>query len=85
MLVGKSAQAEVLKVKQTSLEGGVSPEVNFTLRFTDDRGQSHRTEKKQIMQATEVHKVYEQTRELIYLPDNPQVIAFADALARPPR
>lgn len=82
MLVGKSAQAEVLQVHETSIERGESSEVSFTLRFIDDRGQTHTVRKKQLLQSTEVHKAYESTRELIYLPDEPQVVAFADALAR---
>lgn len=82
ILVGKSAQAEVIQVKETGIERSESPEVKFTLRFTDDEGQSHTLQIKQIVKHTELYQMKGKLREIIYLPDNPKVVVFADQLGQ---
>ncbi|NLJ51204.1 MAG: hypothetical protein GX342_03525 [Alcaligenaceae bacterium] len=80
ILVGKSTQATVLQAKETGMLQGDHPEVKFTMQFTDDKGQTHTVQKVHALNEAELYKAKETTREMIYLPENPQVAVFADKL-----
>lgn len=82
ILLGKSAQAEVIQVKETGMLRGERSELKFTLQFHDEKGARHTVVKTDAVQHTELHKSKETIREMIYLPDNPQVAVFADELGR---
>ena len=78
LLYGKRAQAKVQKASQTGTYINEQPQVRFILNYQDDKGQEHVVDFKQIVSLTEMHVLQKDTRDILYLPNEPQNIVFLD-------
>lgn len=76
ILRGKKAMAKVQSANQTGTMINEQPQIKFILEFTDDKGDTHVVSIRKIVLLTELYLVNEQTKEILYLPENPQQITF---------
>lgn len=80
---GKLARAEVLSAEQTGLTVNEQPQVRFKLRFTDDRGVMHTASFKKIISLLNLHTVRAGERPILYNPEDPSVVMFAEEYVSP--
>lgn len=76
LLRGKQASARVKKADQTGTYINEQPEIRYTLAFMDDKGREHVVTFKKIVLLTELYKNGAETREILYLPEDPQQVMF---------
>jgi len=78
ILHGRKAEATVQRADQTGTYINEQPQIKFMLKFDDYKGQTHNVVLKKIVQLTELHSVGTGTRNILYLPENPEKIMFVD-------
>lgn len=76
ILQGKKAKAVVQRADQTGTYINEQPQIRYTLAFTDERGKNHVVSIKRIVPLTELHLARTGTRDILYLPDDPDQITF---------
>lgn len=77
-LWGKQATATITKASQTGLMINDQPMIQFNLNYKDESGQIHFVQFKKIVLLTEMDRVKLRKREILYLEDEPQKIAFIE-------
>lgn len=75
---GKKALATIQSANQTGTYINEQPEILFVLTFKDDHGIDHRGQIKTVVSLLELNSVHRPTRQIFYLPEDPQKIIFAD-------
>lgn len=75
---GKLAQVNVIEAVQTGTYINEQPQVKFTLEFTDEHGKQHTPTFKKIVSLLELHQVQQGNRSILYLPENPKEVIFAE-------
>ena len=76
ILRGRQASATVIKFEQTGTYINEQPEIRFTLEFTDYKGKQHLISFTEIVLITDLYKNAEKTREILYLPEDPNIVVF---------
>lgn len=76
ILQGKKARAVVQRADQTGTYINEQPQIRYTLAFTDDKGKEHVVSIKRIVPLTELHLASTGTRDILYLPDDPEQLTF---------
>lgn len=74
LLYGEEAVGKITKSSQTGKYINEQPEIKFSIRYTDKKGQTHFVEKKEIVLLTDMHNKQVGDVKLLYLPYDPQKI-----------
>lgn len=77
---GKAANAVVVKAEQSGTYINEQPQIQFEIKFTDDRGQIHSASFKKIVSLMDLHNVGQTNRVILYMPDNPRKVMLADGI-----
>lgn len=75
-LWGKKVMAEVQSVEETGISFNDQPQVKYTLEFVDEKGKTHVVSIRHMVPLTELHQLGAKTKEILYLPEDPQCITF---------
>lgn len=79
LLYGKKARATVQRADQTGTYINEQPQIKYILEYLDDKGKSHVVTVKKIVLLTDLHLINRDTQDILYLPENPEKIAFMDS------
>lgn len=78
LLFGNKTNATVLSATQTGTYINNQPEVKFNLSFMDTKGRTHQTSIKKIVNLLNLSYIHKETKTILYLPEEPEVIAFEE-------
>jgi hypothetical protein len=73
LLYGRKATAKINSANLTGTYINERPEVLFCLNFKDNEGNLQHRNAKRVVPLTELHKTQEESREILYLPNNEKV------------
>lgn len=77
---GIRTTAKILSTSQTGVSINDQPEVKFELEFTDKKGITRHAVLKKIVPLIHLSSVNTRSKEIFYLPENPEKVAFSDDL-----
>ncbi|WP_292010115.1 hypothetical protein [Chryseobacterium sp.] len=76
---GIRATAKINDASQTGTYINKQPQVKFIIEFTDRQGKLHQTSIKKIVSLMDIGQINQlKERDILYLPDNPEVFDFLD-------
>ncbi len=75
---GKPAHASVIDASQTGTYINEQPQIKFKVEFLDDSGQLRTASFKKIVSLLDLHKIDREERIILYLPENPSEVIFAE-------
>ncbi|WP_295203834.1 hypothetical protein [uncultured Chryseobacterium sp.] len=77
-LTGLKTMAKIVKTEQTGTYINENPKFRFTIEYTDSSGKIHQVTLTRIVPLIELHTIQRKEREIFYLPEDPENIAFAE-------
>jgi len=80
ILYGVKATGTILSYSQTGLSINDQPQVQFEIEYVDQQGFRQTTLYKKIVSLLDMHKIYAEHKEIMYLPAQPQNIVFYEDL-----
>ena len=78
ILYGRKAEATVQRADETGTYINEQPQIKFMLKYIDYQGQTQNVILKKIVPLTELYSAKTGTRNILYLPENPDQIMFVD-------
>lgn len=75
---GERATAMVKNVSQTGVYINEQPQLKYEMYFTDSKGQRHDFSLKKVLGFLELDKARETSKQILYLPDTPSVVALVE-------
>ncbi|HLQ40916.1 MAG TPA: hypothetical protein VK118_08145 [Tetragenococcus sp.] len=73
VVFGKKAAAEVMEITPTAITINDQPQIRFSLNFTDEKGPTHYKTLKKVVLLTDLYHQQIGSREVLYLPENPNI------------
>lgn len=80
VLYGLKTTGTILNYSQTGLSINDQPQVQFEIEYTDQQGFKQTTLYKKLVSLLEIHKIPSGSKEIMYLPTQPQNIVFYEDL-----
>ncbi len=81
IMYGIKTTGDILSYKQTGMYINEQPQVQFEIEYTDQEGNKRVTQCKKIVSLLDIHKLDNGTKEIMYLPNEPEKIVFYEDLS----